>query len=66
VDADSSVNLITAEVPEGLELTDFEKQALGRAMKWRETGTAYALEHANRPSTIGLVLSSNPLALLAW
>lgn len=27
---------------------------------------AYALEHATRPGTIGLVLSSSPLALLAW
>lgn len=27
---------------------------------------AYALEHATRPATIGLVLSSSPLALLAW
>lgn len=27
---------------------------------------AYALEHATRPSTIGLVLSSSPLAALAW
>ena len=58
--------MMVAEVPEGLEITDFEKEALGRAAKWRETGTSYAMEHANRPSTIGLVLSSNPLALLAW
>lgn len=27
---------------------------------------AYAAEHATRPGTIGLVLSSSPLALLAW
>lgn len=27
---------------------------------------AYALEHGTRPATIGLVLSSSPLALLAW
>ena len=29
-------------------------------------GSAYAIEHATRPSTIGLVVSTNPLALLAW
>lgn len=29
-------------------------------------GNAYAREHGTRPSTIGLVLSSSPLALLAW
>ena len=43
-----------------------EKEALDRAMKWRTTGTAYAQEHGTRPSTIGNVLASNPLALLAW
>jgi hypothetical protein len=30
------------------------------------TGMAYAMEHATRPSTIGLALSSSPLALLSW
>lgn len=34
--------------------------------KWRATGTAYAMENATRPGTIGLVLSTSPLALLAW
>lgn len=29
-------------------------------------GSAYAVEHATRPSTIGLALPTNPLALLAW
>jgi len=27
---------------------------------------AYAITHATRPSTIGFVLASNPLSLLAW
>ena len=31
-----------------------------------KTGTAYAQEHATRTSTIGHVLASNPVALLAW
>lgn len=43
-----------------------EQQQLKNAKHWREYGTSYALEHATRPSTIGLVLSSSPLALLAW
>lgn len=30
------------------------------------TGSAYAQTHATVPSTIGLVLSSNPLATLIW
>ncbi|KAI1617161.1 Alpha/Beta hydrolase protein [Exophiala viscosa] len=31
-----------------------------------QTGSAYAQEHGTRPATIGFVLASNPLALLAW
>ncbi|KAF2707262.1 epoxide hydrolase-like protein [Pleomassaria siparia CBS 279.74] len=60
------VTLISADPPEGVALTQTEKDALGRSAKWQVTGTAYAQEHAWRPSTIGLVLSSSPLALLAW
>lgn len=37
-----------------------------KAKNWRVTGIAYGLEHATRPATIGLVLSSSPLALLGW
>lgn len=29
-------------------------------------GAGYSLEQATKPSTIGIVLGSNPLALLAW
>jgi len=47
-------------------LTPDEREQLERTNKWRETGFAYALEHGTRPSTIGLVISSSPLALLAW
>ncbi|KAH6857668.1 epoxide hydrolase-like protein [Alternaria alternata] len=56
----------------GLDLSDTsnldpsEKKAIGRALDWLDSGNAYALEHSHRPSTIGFVLSSNPLALLAW
>ncbi|KAF2789207.1 epoxide hydrolase-like protein [Melanomma pulvis-pyrius CBS 109.77] len=60
------LNLITVPLPDGLELSTIEKESLDRATKWRATGMAYALEHSSRPSTISLVLSSNPLALLAW
>ncbi|KAH0339789.1 epoxide hydrolase 1, partial [Aureobasidium melanogenum] len=31
-----------------------------------ETGSSYAIQHATKPATISLVLSSNPVALLAW
>ncbi|KAJ4388752.1 hypothetical protein N0V93_006212 [Gnomoniopsis smithogilvyi] len=43
-----------------------ELQQLEGIKQWRKVGMAYAMEHATRPSTIGLVLSSSPLALLAW
>ncbi|KAH7396477.1 epoxide hydrolase-like protein [Pyrenochaeta sp. MPI-SDFR-AT-0127] len=52
--------------PDLASLNAIEKNALDRAVKWRATGSAYAQEHGTRPSTIGHVLSSNPLALLAW
>ncbi|KZL79734.1 epoxide hydrolase [Colletotrichum incanum] len=41
-------------------------QQLQKMATWRSTGTSYALEHGLRPATIGLVLSTSPLALLAW
>ncbi|CAG8974590.1 hypothetical protein HYALB_00004387 [Hymenoscyphus albidus] len=44
--------------------TDLED--LKRAREFKATGSAYALEQGTRSSTIGLVLSSSPLALLAW
>ncbi|KAL3495085.1 Alpha/Beta hydrolase protein [Aspergillus germanicus] len=48
------------------DLTEREKEHMDRSNKWQGTGFAYALEHGTRPSTIGLVISSSPLALLAW
>jgi microsomal epoxide hydrolase len=64
----SSVNMMAFLPPpdENTEMTTLEKEALGRAKQWRETGTAYSQEHGTRPSTIGSVLMSNPLAVLAW
>ncbi|KAK2776195.1 putative epoxide hydrolase [Colletotrichum kahawae] len=43
-----------------------EREALERSDKFVKFGTAYAVEHATRTATIGFVLSSSPLALLAW
>ena len=45
---------------------DVEKPGLVRSERFGTTGSAYALEHATRTATIGLVLSSSPIALLAW
>ena len=42
------------------------RQDFVRAAWFRNVGSAYSQEHATRPATIGLVLSSSPIALLAW
>ncbi|KAI0120959.1 Alpha/Beta hydrolase protein [Xylariales sp. AK1849] len=48
------------------EYNELEKVGLVRAKEFTRVGSAYAVEHATKPSTIGLALSTNPLALLAW
>ena len=53
------------DVPDEV-VTPAEKKGLERAAEFPKTGNAYALEHGTRPATIGLVLSSSPIALLAW
>jgi microsomal epoxide hydrolase len=53
-------------VDDNLPLEETEKEGLDRGDTFGKTGTAYALEHTTRPATIGFVLSSSPLALLAW
>lgn len=47
-------------------LSDFERTNAERGMTFVASENAYAKEQASRPATIGLILSSNPLALLAW
>ena len=51
---------------EGNKLGQKDQRAVGRAGDFANLGAAYAREHGTRPSTIGLVLSSSPIALLAW
>ncbi|KAL4879615.1 Alpha/Beta hydrolase protein [Aspergillus karnatakaensis] len=46
--------------------TELERRGLERQKTFLSRGKAYAEEHGTRPATIGHVLSSNPLALLAW
>jgi microsomal epoxide hydrolase len=48
------------------EITEAEKKGLERTSEFKRLGSAYALTHATKPSTIGLVLSTSPLALLVW
>ncbi len=55
--------------PEGISLeslNESERAGVERGMKFVDYENAYAKEHASRPATIGLILSSNPLALLGW
>ena len=47
-------------------LSDEDRAFVQRGEQFKATGSAYAMEHGTRPSTIGLALSTNPLALLAW
>jgi len=51
---------------ENLPVDDLEKRAMSKGEDFSNTGTAYALEHGQRTATIGLALSSSPLALLSW
>jgi microsomal epoxide hydrolase len=55
--------------PEGITddgISELEKQGLERSDEFKRLGSAYALQHATKPSTIGFVLAANPLSLLAW
>ncbi|CAI6342208.1 unnamed protein product [Periconia digitata] len=47
-------------------LSETEKKGVQRAEEFKWTGDAYGRMHGTRTSTIGHVLSSSPLALLAW
>lgn len=47
-------------------LTSAERKGVERGKWFMNDGSAYAGEQATRPATLGLALSSSPLALLAW
>lgn len=47
-------------------LTEQEQYGVRRYQDFGNLGNAYAREHGTRPATVGLVLSSSPIALLAW
>jgi microsomal epoxide hydrolase len=65
----SLVNFYIAEPPTDFDiskLSDRDKAGLEKGRQFTTTGGGYMSMHATRPSTIGIVLSSSPLALLAW
>ncbi|KAF2010210.1 hypothetical protein BU24DRAFT_496971 [Aaosphaeria arxii CBS 175.79] len=47
-------------------ITPQEQIGLERCEQFKQTGSAYGREHGTRPATIGHVLSSSPIAQLAW
>jgi len=62
------VNYSPLPEPEGFTggLDEVEQKGIERYNWFKNDGSAYAIAQATRPSTLGLVLSSNPIALLAW
>ncbi|KAB8360950.1 hypothetical protein FH972_024682 [Carpinus fangiana] len=63
------VNFLVVEPPKDVadaDVTAEEQEGLKRFKGFMTEGNAYAREHGTRPSTIGFVLSSSPVALLAW
>ncbi|KAL7923104.1 Alpha/Beta hydrolase protein [Trichoderma austrokoningii] len=60
------LTLNTGETPPSTNVSAQEAQEMKRIETWAQTGLAFVLEHGTRPSTAGLAISSNPLALLAW
>ncbi|CAG8300740.1 unnamed protein product [Penicillium salamii] len=63
------VNVVFMRKPEGAtddNLNAFEIQGIERMYQFVATGSGYAVEHGTRPSTIGHVVASSPIALLAW
>ena len=47
-------------------ITEIERIGLERAAEFNRSGSAYAVEHATRPSTIAVALGASPISLLSW
>ncbi|KIV79949.1 hypothetical protein PV11_07488 [Exophiala sideris] len=47
-------------------LTDFEKAGLDRTKWFRADGSGYMIEQGTKPQTIGVAVTSSPVALLTW
>ncbi|KAJ6040532.1 hypothetical protein N7499_005337 [Penicillium canescens] len=63
------VNVVFMRRPDNMtddHLNAFEIQGIENLQKFTAFGSGYAIEHGTRPSTIGHVVSSSPMALLAW
>lgn len=63
------LNFALMSAPEGSSATgysDLEKWGVEHFNEFATAGSAYAYMHGSRPATIGFVLSSSPVAQLAW
>ncbi|KAJ5334926.1 epoxide hydrolase [Penicillium brevicompactum] len=63
------VNLLVlnpGETPPPAQLSPEKSNILQRSEAWQKTGLGYAFVHGTRPSTVGLAISTSPLASLAW
>jgi len=61
--------MCNAPIPEGYDkskLDKFERKAIERTEFFNKWEFAYKNEHATKTATIATVVSSSPLALLAW
>ncbi|KPI37095.1 putative epoxide hydrolase [Cyphellophora attinorum] len=59
-------NFAPAPLPEGVELTDREKEVAGRVDDWLENHMGYAIMMRTRPHTIGWMCQDNPVAIMVW
>lgn len=48
------------------KLSSIEEEGMKRAEWFGTYGTGYYFMHATKPSTIGHIVATNPVALLAW
>ncbi|KAF3798378.1 putative epoxide hydrolase [Colletotrichum gloeosporioides] len=54
------------EILSNTNITATETEHVQRMYDFSANGSSYILEHGLRPSTVGLVLASSPLAALSW
>jgi microsomal epoxide hydrolase len=70
-DACKGMHVNMMGIPPQQELGTLPKSEAGervmrRAAEFMDTGNSFLLEQGTRPSTLGLALSSSPLAVLSW
>lgn len=59
-------NFAPSPLPDGIELTDREKEVQRRVDDWLENHMGYAICMRTRPHTIGFGFNDNPMGILTW